>query len=360
MNELLLFLLPVGAALLFLLLGWSWEQGRQRPQKKAAGLVSIIIPAYNSSATIGQTLQSAANSAYHNKEIIVVNDTPDSTRQLCRKYGAIYLENKQRLGKANALNQAAKQARGSVLVFLDADTVIHKDAIGMLAAWFADGSVAAVQPRYGVHNSGLLPSLLAVEDRLNQSFFKTSMFFGTMLGFRGCCIAVSRSAFERLGGWSDTIIEDIDFCAKAVRNGYKVLYEPHAYAETAEPATFSAMVRQKVRWGKGAWHVFRNHYRLYLTRPQFLIYMSAYIFVLIALVVAITWHLWMVLPALALGTMAHIAMLSRNGGQKRSMLLVPVYAAAFLPVISVCYLRGILGAIMDRRKGRPELDLDSW
>ncbi|MGR5818460.1 glycosyltransferase family 2 protein, partial [Escherichia coli] len=47
-------------------------------------------------------------------------------------------------GKAGALNRALQQAKGEVIIALDADTQFEPETIGLLARWFADDKIGAV------------------------------------------------------------------------------------------------------------------------------------------------------------------------------------------------------------------------
>ncbi len=87
--------------------------------------VSVIIPAYNSSETIGETLRSLAAQAYREFEVIVVDDgSGDDTAGLVeRDFPEVRLVRQENGGPAAARNAGAALARGEWLAFLDADDV---------------------------------------------------------------------------------------------------------------------------------------------------------------------------------------------------------------------------------------------
>ncbi len=89
--------------------------------------ISVVIPAYNSAATIEETLASAIAQKYREHEIIVVNDgSPDTPafERAIRNYleEIIYIKQKN-AGAGPARNTAIKHARGHLIAFLDADDV---------------------------------------------------------------------------------------------------------------------------------------------------------------------------------------------------------------------------------------------
>jgi glycosyltransferase involved in cell wall biosynthesis len=95
--------------------------------------VSVIIPTYNSSATIIQAIESVFNQTYKLREVIVVDDeSTDDTRQVLDPYikdGRItYLFQKNK-GCGAARNNGAKLSKGKYLAFLDADDYWHDEKL---------------------------------------------------------------------------------------------------------------------------------------------------------------------------------------------------------------------------------------
>ncbi len=91
----------------------------------SAPSVSIVIPAYNSAATIERALQSAIGQTYTPYNIIVVDDrSTDSTRSIVQRYesaGVQLIPLEHRLGAGGARNSGIKMATGELVAFLDSD-----------------------------------------------------------------------------------------------------------------------------------------------------------------------------------------------------------------------------------------------
>lgn len=110
-------------------------------------LVSVIIPCYNASGTVGQAIDSALSQEMHfessqqigrgavqTMEVIVMDDcSTDDLRPVERRYEkdarVRFFRNERRLGVAKTRNRAVLQARGQYVAFLDADDIWTRDKL---------------------------------------------------------------------------------------------------------------------------------------------------------------------------------------------------------------------------------------
>ena len=97
-------------------------------------LVSIIMPAYNSAATISESVASALSQSHRNIELVIVDDgSRDDTADICRRHAAqdnrIRLISQSNRGVSAARNTGIKAARGEYVAFLDADDLWETDKI---------------------------------------------------------------------------------------------------------------------------------------------------------------------------------------------------------------------------------------
>ena len=93
--------------------------------EREAGLVSIIMPSYNTASFIEETIQSVLNQTYTNWELIIVDDcSTDNTNEVvdtikdCRIH---YLKNEKNSGAAISRNKALREAKGQWIAYLDSD-----------------------------------------------------------------------------------------------------------------------------------------------------------------------------------------------------------------------------------------------
>lgn len=93
------------------------------------GLVSIIMPAYNSSGTISESIQSVLNRTYWHWELWVVDDcSKDELQSIVNSFKdkrIYYYRLKTNLGVAQARNKGIELSNGQYLAFLDSDDLWH-------------------------------------------------------------------------------------------------------------------------------------------------------------------------------------------------------------------------------------------
>lgn len=103
---------------------------------------SIIIPTYNEEKEIVETLNSVVNLSYHNREIIVIDDSTDATPQLIRENFGENVEiirPEERKGRCEARNIGIRHASGDILIVLNADVILPSDFLERLKVHYDSG-----------------------------------------------------------------------------------------------------------------------------------------------------------------------------------------------------------------------------
>lgn len=232
---------------------------------------SVVIPVYNEEENLAATIESILRNSYPVGDILVVDDgSTDGSAAVARSYVRRYpqrvrLLEQQNGGKASALTYGIREAYGEIIVAIDADTVLEREAVGLLLRHFNDPWVAAVAGRVCVTP---LPGLLNLFQRMeytigqqvDKRLFATLGAVGVVPGPIG---AWRRSALVEVGGYSkDTLVEDQDITFAMLAAGKTVRYEPHALAYTEPPHTISDFLLQRLRWTYGTlqclWK-YKNH-----------------------------------------------------------------------------------------------------
>lgn len=97
------------------------------------GLVSVIMPSWNTSNFIAESIQSVIDQTYENWELIIVDDcSTDNTDEVVAEFTdkrIRYFKNKENSGAALSRNRALREARGEWIAFLDSDDLWNPDKL---------------------------------------------------------------------------------------------------------------------------------------------------------------------------------------------------------------------------------------
>ncbi len=244
------------------------QRRREKHLPAYGGSVSVVIAAYNESKVIVRTVQSVLNSQMPLLEVVVVDDgSTDDTAEVVRTAFAgdprVRVLSKTNAGKAAALNFGIAEAKGELLFHIDADTILAPEAIGRLAAHFANPDVAAVAGNIQVGNRiNLLTNWQDLEYITSQNLDRRAYSLLNCITVVPGAIGMWRhSAVEQVGGYrTDTLAEDMDLTWRLRRAGYRLDNEPEALAYTEAPERFRPFFKQRFRWSYGTLQCLFKHW----------------------------------------------------------------------------------------------------
>jgi len=216
--------------------------------------VSIIVPAHNEERSIKSSLENLKNLNYPKKllEIIVVNDnSTDKTEKIARSCGVTVLSSKLR-GKANALNYGIKNAKGEIVVVVDADSYPERKSLLQSVPFFEEDDIMAVTTRILVKNDKkFLSKIQAVEYALISWGRKLSEYIEGIYVTPGPFALYRKEVFNKLGYFDPkNATEDIEIAWRILSRGYKIKMSP-AKSYTYAPEKWKQWLRQRVRWNVG-------------------------------------------------------------------------------------------------------------
>ena len=212
-------------------------------------LVSIVIPAYNASNYLEESVNSALAQTYKNIEIIVVNDgSKDSgaTRAVAEKFGdkIVYIEKKNG-GSSSALNTGIKNMRGEWFSWLSHDDLYLPEKIETQIEYMNALGLDEEKNKNNVFFSSY--ELINAEGKTfrkssvsaDESFAKkinsaenNAIFIAepSKFVFHGCSCFIHRSVFEKIGAFDESLrfLNDVDLWYRLYAGGYKINYIPQA------------------------------------------------------------------------------------------------------------------------------------
>jgi len=215
---------------------------------------SIIIASYNEADNLVKCLDSIKNIDFpdENYEIIVVdNNSTDNTAEIVAQYSqVIYLKEDTR-GASFARNKGIREAKGNILVFLDADTLVTRNWLSRLMDPFKDPSTGAV-------GGAILPYSKnnMISEYLGISLFCRYPRYGKIKkikGYPSCNLAVRKELGS--DGFDTSVFstygEDKDLCYRILEEGHNVIFDPAAAIYHMHPDSLSALLRLFIKSSEG-------------------------------------------------------------------------------------------------------------
>ncbi|MDW8040537.1 MAG: glycosyltransferase [Nitrososphaerota archaeon] len=194
--------------------------------------VSVIVTTFNEEGYIEKCLLSLRAQSYRDKEIIVVDsESTDRTVEIAKKYADKLIVKKCSIPAGR--NIGAKESRGNVLLFVDADVMLNPTWIDTALPYLEDENVVAV---YGE----LFPVEKSVKDKLIFCIFGFTNFFSrtvarkTLYAKLGTAVLIKKWALEKIGYFSEGVcVDDVDCSLRLNRVGrIKFVKQAWGYVST--------------------------------------------------------------------------------------------------------------------------------
>jgi len=183
-------------------------------------VISFIVPAHNEQACLGDTLQAiheAMRVVGQSYEIVVANDaSTDATPEIAHKNNARVINVNHRQIAATR-NAGARQARGDILCFVDADTLVNAATIQSVLRGVCAGAVGGgCWPQF----EGSLPWWCRLTFLVGERMCRWVNVFPS-----GACLFCTRSAFQSVGGFDEKYYawEELVFVRALKREGRFVI-----------------------------------------------------------------------------------------------------------------------------------------
>lgn len=218
--------------------------------------ISHLIAAYNEEDYIKDKIENSLllDSGNHHYKVVVVTDgSSDSTPEVVKKYPDVTLFHEpERKGKINAVERALKHIDADIVIFSDANTELNKEAVLKIVDHFNDPQVGAVAGEKRVKVEEVDEAVSAGEGiywKYESLLKKWDSELYSVVGAAGELFAVRRSLWESTP--PNAIIEDFVISMRIAQRGYRVVYEPKAYALESSSENVSEEMKRKVRIAAG-------------------------------------------------------------------------------------------------------------
>lgn len=238
--------------------------------------VTILLSCFNEGESVYLTIKSAIESNYEQQKLFVVaidDCSRDDSWMWMQKAASEFtnvlaIKNEHNLGKPKSLLKALEQAKTELIICIDGDGALHKDAIAELSACFIDPTVGAVGGTVMVRNPDV-NWLSQLQTLQYNTIFQISKigesFSGSINCISGALFAVRRAIYNEIvpeikaRTWAGLEVKDGEdrFMTNLIlMRGWKTIMNPQAKVYTDVPTTISQFFSQQLRWRRGIVRLF--------------------------------------------------------------------------------------------------------
>ncbi|MFC3114999.1 glycosyltransferase family 2 protein [Cellvibrio fontiphilus] len=216
--------------------------------------VTVLIPAFNEAAVIGQTIHNKLTQNYpaDRLEIIVISDesedgTDDIVTQIAAQDARVKLVRQvPRQGKTSGLNLAMPQANGDIVVFSDANSHYQPDAIRQLINCFNDPEVGYVTGKmvYVNEEGNVIGDGCSAYMKYENHLRALESQVSSVVGVDGGVDAIRKSLYQPMNADQ---LPDFVLPLKVVTQGKRVIYCENALLNEESLSNSQSEFRMRVR-----------------------------------------------------------------------------------------------------------------
>ncbi|MDP3888601.1 MAG: glycosyltransferase family 2 protein [bacterium] len=209
---------------------------------------SIIIVNFNTKDLLDECLSSLSKDESVEKEIIVIdNDSKDSSVEMVKKkYKDVKLiENQENLGFAKANNQGLNKATGDFILLLNSDTQLKSDVLSKMVEFAKNHQEAGVVGARLLNADGSIqpslyhfPSIVGAmwqywmgKEKVYEKYAAEGNSPVSVDAVVGAAMLIPKRTLNNVGLLDERYFmyfEDLDYCRRVKKAGFKVYYLPEA------------------------------------------------------------------------------------------------------------------------------------
>ena len=225
--------------------------------------ITLVVACFNEGDILQKKIENTLLLDYpidKRKLYFVTDGSTDNSKEVIQQYPQITLFHEDgRKGKNAAVNRVMPFVKSTIVIFCDANTFLNKQALQRIARHYKNENVGAVAGEKRVSNSHEDSAASSGEGaywKYESQLKKWDSELHTVVGAAGELFSTRTSLYEEVP--KNVLIEDFRLSMNIAKKGYRVVYEPDAYAIESGSASMEEEHKRKVRISAGGlievWH----------------------------------------------------------------------------------------------------------
>jgi cellulose synthase/poly-beta-1,6-N-acetylglucosamine synthase-like glycosyltransferase len=215
---------------------------------------TIVVAAYNEEGLMGEKIKNTLALVYpaDKLEFVFITDgSTDGSADIVNSYPQIRaMHSAERKGKIAAIHRAMETVNTEVVVFTDANTFLNGDALINICRHYSDAKVGAVAGEKRVYSAGANATAgegfyWKYESKLKA--WDSELY--SVVGAAGELFSIRTELYQPVA--PDTILDDFMISLIVTQNGYRVIYEPAAFAIETASQNVTEELKRKIRIAAG-------------------------------------------------------------------------------------------------------------
>jgi len=219
--------------------------------------VTLVIAAYNEELFIRKKIENTLRIDYSPEKIkfvFITDGSTDNTEKIIKEYPAIKgMHENTRKGKVAAIERAMYEVKSPIVIFSDANTFINKDAVKNIVRHYIDprvGGVAGEKKILIEMNEDIAGTGEGIYWKYESVLKKLDSNFYSVVGAAGELFSIRTALYEHPG--DDILLDDFIISLKICMQGFRIVYEPDAYAIENPSGSIKEEKKRKIRISAGA------------------------------------------------------------------------------------------------------------
>ncbi len=218
--------------------------------------VTLLIAAYNEEDFVAKKIENTRSLNYPQQKLHQMwctDGSNDKTPELLANYkDVVVLHKPERAGKIAAMNRAVKFVKTPIVIFSDANTLLGKESIRKIAEMFHNAKTGCVSGEKRIFNAESEAASAAGEGlywKYESTLKRWDAELYSAVGAAGELFAIRTELFNEVE--PDTLLDDFIISLRVAMQGYKIDYDPEAYAIETASANVKEELKRKIRIAAG-------------------------------------------------------------------------------------------------------------